>query len=1138
MRNVEVKCLLGPARSGKTRRCLDGVRKHLLDSPSGPPLLFVAPKQSTYDLERQLLADGRIPGYTRLHILSFERLARFLLRELHQAPPELLDEEGRLMVLRGLLARERDALALFRASARLTGFAQQVSETLREFQAHQISPARLRQLAQNSSPSTLAAKLHDLALLLERYIQWLADRELQDSDSLLDSVVRVLTGTSDLLPRLAVEHLWVDGFNEFSAQELQLIAALLPACNHATLTFCLDRLPNPSITWLSGWSLTARNFQSAVRALQSAPNITVVTTLISRPAHQECSENTVLRHLEESWHDPKPFPSLQTAPLSHSLRIVQCANPDGEVTLAAREILRFARAGGRFREIVVLVRDFQGYLEPLRRIFARFEIPCFIDRRESVAHHPLAELTRGALRTIASDWARADWFAALKTGLVRVSEPEIDLLENEALARGWKGAAWREPLGAKDAPNLASTLRAVQERIMPPFLDFRDSMVRAKFQPTGAELAIALRQLWDALHVLEQLEDWADQPHAETESRLPAAVHLTVWEQMNAWLENVELAFPSERLHIREWLPVLEAGLSNLTVGLVPPALDQVLAGTIDRSRDFGARLVIILGLNEGRFPAPPKRGVLLTESDRVLLEHQGILHGTAARYQLGRESFLAYLALSRARERLLLTTALEDSSGRPLNPSSFLTVLARLFPGLRVESRPERLPWQRAEHASELVEPLLTALADPTADANRPLFDLAQTPKLNPVFRQLQAAVAAQREPASLGSALATRLYGPVLRTSVSRLEHFAACPFKFFVSSGLRAEDRRLFELDVKEQGTFLHDVLSEFHNSLKHEGLRWRDISPQEARDRIGLLTQRAAKRFRDGLLHATEQARFQVRLLSGVLEDFVEVIVGWMQEQYLFEPAVVELPFGEPGSPEWNVPLSSGRTLKLRGRIDRVDVWQEPGSKRKWFVVVDYKSGHKQLDPVLIANGLQLQLLGYLNVLSKSGEWCAADFENLVPAGVFYVSLRGRYPAETNRNDAFSEPGDAKKLAYQHTGRFDAAALRLLDARTGVVKGDQFRYRLKKDGTLHSGSRDPLPTGAFRKLVRNTENVLQALGNAIYEGDMRIAPFRFRSMTACQQCDYAAICRMDPWLQSYRLLQPLTDSSPDSEDASPL
>ena len=69
---MQARFLLGPAGSGKTHRCLAEIRAELLKSPEGLPLLLLAPKQATFQLERQLLADGSLAGYTRLQILSFE----------------------------------------------------------------------------------------------------------------------------------------------------------------------------------------------------------------------------------------------------------------------------------------------------------------------------------------------------------------------------------------------------------------------------------------------------------------------------------------------------------------------------------------------------------------------------------------------------------------------------------------------------------------------------------------------------------------------------------------------------------------------------------------------------------------------------------------------------------------------------------------------------------------------------------------------------------------------------------------------------------------------------------------------------------------------------------------------------------
>src|SRR6185369_11734147 len=156
-------------------------------------------------------------------------------------------------------------------------------------------------------------------------------------------------------------------------------------------------------------------------------------------------------------------------------------------------------------------------------------------------------------------------------------------------------------------------------------------------------------------------------------------VHSTVWQGMTSLTENVELAFRDETVPIREWLPILEAAFANFSVGIIPPALDQVLVGTVDRSRDSDIKLALVLGLNETVFPALPKTGSLLTETDRAELERQNTLSSASVRLQLGRERFYAYLACTRPREQLLLTYAREDSEGGPLNPSPFVAHVQKL---------------------------------------------------------------------------------------------------------------------------------------------------------------------------------------------------------------------------------------------------------------------------------------------------------------------------------------------------------------------------------------------------------------------------------------------------------------------------
>jgi ATP-dependent helicase/nuclease subunit B len=1116
-----VRFLLGPAGSGKTFRCLAEIRAALKKNPEGAPLIFLAPKQATFQLERQLLADPSLHGYTRLHIFSFERLAQFAFEKLNVAPPEQLNDEGRVMILRALLMRHEGELKLFSKSARRPGFAQQLSQLLGELQQHQFTPAKLRALAQREDlRRELRDKLHDLALLHEAYANRLAEHELQDPDRLLDFATDALRKTFNLQPStFNLSALWLDGFAEMTPQELDLLAAILPFCENATLAFCLDEsgATEKENSWLSIWNVVGKSFQQCRQRIENLPDAKIEMEILPRnPDKTRFSQNPALQFLEKNWQPTSPnhFDKPSILNPQSSISICECANPESEAVFAAREILKLVRAGNRFRDCAVLVRNLDGYHKPLARVFRRYDIPFFLDRREPVAHHPLAELTRSALRTVAFDWPHDDWFAALKAGFCSIDENEIDRLENESLARGWRGKKWREPIRISENPGLEKSLERLRQKILPPFESFARQLAGFKNQPNGAQLAEALRELWSDLRVERQLQNRSDDSIHDSQS----TIHTTVWEQMNLWLENLELAFPNEHLPLRDWLPILEAGLSNLTVGVIPPALDQVLIGAIDRARNPDLKLALIPGVNETIFPATPAVQTILTDSDRDELQ---VPLGPDLRERLARERFYGYIACTRASEKFIATFSRHDADGKILNPSPFIAHLQNIFPALKIEEFQNEIELADARHANEIT-PFIFRMQNPElAGIGRNWPELLQIPAV----AALNASLGGLREPdaaENLSPSFVEKLFGGILRTSVSRLEEFASCPFRFFVRSGLRAEERKIFELDARERGSFQHDVLKIFHERLAAEGKRWRDLTPQEAREHIHAIAVELTENYRGGLLRDTAQTRFEARALTESLQDFVEVIVSWMHGQYAFDPAGAELDFGGEDSrvPAWEILLGDGHKLALRGRIDRIDLCRDENDGAL-AAVIDYKSSSKKLDRVLVEHGVQLQLLAYLNVLRHwKNPQAVLGVSRLVPAGVFYVNLRGEYKSGGTREEILAGAEESRRKAYRHTGRFDAGALDKLDSSNA---GDQFNYSRKKDGSLHKGSVEALPRAEFEKLLDGVEAQLRKMGEKIFSGESKVDPYRKGKQTPCEFCDYQAACRIDKWTHKYRVLR---------------
>jgi ATP-dependent helicase/nuclease subunit B len=1177
---MHVRFLLGPAGSGKTFRCLREIRAALTASPLGPPLVLLAPKQATFQLERQLLADASLAGYTRLRILSFERLAGFAFEQLRKPLPRLLAEEGRVMVLRALLAQKHAELRLFRASSRLPGFARRLSDLLREFQRHHLTPARLEKLLPQIEEQTpLGQKLHDLALLQCAYAGWLKSQKLHDADTLLSLAADELQGLARARPAkpvLRIDALWMDGFAQMTPQERRLLGALLPFCQRATLAFCLEGEPPPDLSWHSPWSLIGQTYRQ-VRAeiaavVGSEPDVEVLTR---DGTHSRFAGRPVLRHLERYWAQPVPLPCScdrkvaganvsdhaltddsprphgrsydktgETPALLSSFRVIVCPNPEAEARFAAREILRFVRdERGRFRDVAVLVRQLEPYHEPIRHVFSRYGVPFFLDRREAITHHPLAELTRFALRTIAFGWKRPDWFGALKTGLVHRDDRAIDELENEALARGWEGKTWKEPVHIADNEGLSRRLDDLRQNLVRPFLKLESALQphpgAPTIGPTGRQLADGLTEFWTALDVEGRLADWSTRTLSNAHFEIPSALHTTAWEQMQEWRDNLALAFAAEAQPLSAWLPIVEAGLSGLTVGIIPPALDQVLVGALDRSRNPDLQRVFVLGLNETVFPAPPPRPPLLTERERALLAQHGHALGPDPRVQLGHERFYGYIACTRARQRLLLTCAQRDAEGKPLNPSIFVAHLQHLFPSLKVETFATQLALADAQDASELVAPLVQAQQETTSvgiESDQRLLKLAAMPAFASVL-QKAAELAAASAAAEVSSQETEKLYGPELQVSVSALEDFAECPFKFFIRRGLRAEERLEFEIDAKEKGSFQHEVLKEFHGQLQAQGKRWRDLEPGEARERIRRLGEEQLPRFRSGLFAASAEREFTGRQLIEGLEKLMQTLVRWNRDQYGFDPHAVEIDFGlgERGLPGWRLDLDEGRALVLRGRIDRVDLCPTGQPGEALGVVIDYKSSERRIDPVKLYHGLELQLLAYLGVLRHLADpQQALGVTRLRPAGVFYVSLRGRPPSGKTRREVLSGATAVRPNPYQHLGRFDRNFLKQFDRRD-MDKGDQFKFAVNQDGQFAKRGNEAMPAQEFAQLLEAVEAHLRRIGREIFAGRVQAEPYRINAEKACDRCDYRAVCRFDPWVEPYRVLRPPPKATPNEAPA---
>ncbi|MDD2422512.1 MAG: PD-(D/E)XK nuclease family protein, partial [Heliobacteriaceae bacterium] len=888
-----LRLILGRAGTGKTRTCLTEIRQALAESPLvGSSLILLVPEQATFQMEQALVAAVETGVVIRAQVYSFRRLAWQVLQEVGGSARLPIGELGKRMVLRQLLENHRPELRVFHRAAGQPGFADTLAGILAELKLYNVATADLAlaasRLTAGPDPGLLGDKLHDLELLYQALSEFLAGRYTDPDDYLALLAERLLASTL-----LAGAVVWVDGFAGFTPQELRVLGALLTVTDQVNVTLCLapEALAGPPEPG-DPFYRTRDTYDRLCRLAREKQAVWEPAVVLPGPGPRFVAP--VLSYLEAAFF-ARPYPPF-SGPLT-GLGVYAGVNRRSEVEGVAREIIRLCRDQGyRWREIAVFLRDLEPYDDLITTVFADFGIPFFMDRKRPVRHHPLVELIRSALEAVRRDWAYEPVFRYLKTDLVPVDREAVDRLENYVLAHGIRGSRWRDDqpwvyrrrLNLERGGDKALTGEEAAELVAVNTARDQARVHLAAFHQAvkGAgdvrQLTTALYQLLLDLGVSGRIAAWSREAEAAGEIET-ARAHRQVWTGVVDLLDQLVAALGPVPVDLANYAVVVEAGLESLHLGLIPPELDQVLVGSLDRSRSPAIRAAFIPGVTDGVFPARLRDDGVFDDAERERLrEVAGLELAPGARRRLLDEVYLVYLALTRAGERCYVSYPLADPEGRALTPSPVIARLRELFPRLTVapgvalaqeeyDSPPLRclsdlVPQLRAAVTGQPVDPVWWAVYSWFAGQDG----------WRDRLRVALAGLWHRNQEPGLPGPVSRLLYGQPLKAGITRLERFQACPFAHFATYGLRLEPRPVFQLGAPDLGQFFHAALQRFGEALYRGGLDWGELTPGQCRELTGQVVAELAPRLQSEILLSSARYRYLTGRLQQTVAQAVTVL----------------------------------------------------------------------------------------------------------------------------------------------------------------------------------------------------------------------------------------------------------------------
>lgn len=1098
--------------------------------------IILVPEQATLQIQKELLLLHPSHALTNVDVLSFRRLAYRVFDELHQKELNILDDTGKTMILRKVAAQKKEELSTFSSNLSKIGFIEQLKSMVSEFYQYRVEEKKLEEvLLQLDRMPLLKMKMQNIHTVYQAFQESLTNDYIT-AEELLSVLCRV-AGQSKYLQSSTIV---LDGFTGFTPIQYQLLQVLMATARHIACVVTVGEEiypPGEGKKGMARWGSSKEDCGLFHMSYQLTERLKALAEQIScpckdtyhifvrqeerRPGMLTFLERQLFRYPMETWKKS----------CSDEISIYQAKNPSEEVTLLIGEVLRLVRENGyEYRDIGVIVGDTAIYEPAVTHQMERAGIPYFIDQKKNLIGNPLVELIRSLLAVITQSFSYDSMFAWLKNPLSGIKREDVDILENYVIALGISGKnRWQSPWNrtypgfVKEHLNKINQIRENAVKPFQYFYLFINGEEQGKKRPTKLSVRQWTEALWrflDSVHAEESLLSMADEFARNHLFHLQKEYEQAYKKVMELFDQFVSL-MGEEELNLEEFTQILEAGFSDIQVGLIPPAVDQLMIGDLMRSRMGKIKALFLLGVNDGVLPQKAAEGGLLTDQEREVLKSFSLELAPTSREESFTQKYYLYRMVTRPSQKLYLTYSSTDNQGKAIRPSYLIGLIRRMYPQLSIKVY-DRFSMGlsgigKPENSMDLLAYGMSQTRD-GADVGwwRELYRwYVQNPQYADRIRGVREGLFYGYHQEELTRKAARKLFGEKPLNSVTRLERFAACAYAHYLIYGLSLMPRVQYRLEAVDYGNIFHKSIEMFFHTMEEEKKEWTNLSVEERVEYVEKSVKKVTEDYGNTIFESSARNQYLVTRLQKMTDRTIWALAKQWQMGG-FTDSYSEVDFTPTDHLEsMELTLAEGLTMALQGRIDRIDVAEMENNV--YVKVIDYKSGNTEFDLTKIYHGLQLQLIIYLEAALALSQRRHPE-KQIIPAGIYYYNIKD--PIVETENEEEEEAGKAilKELRMNGLTNRDPQALLLLD-HTGKKRSEVIKnLETKSDGNLSSRSM-AADHGQIRSLCQFGSNKVKALGQEMMQGKIQVNPYSYQSRTPCDYCEFHSVCGFDPRVEGY-------------------
>lgn len=1066
-----------------------------------------------------------------LQVLSFPRLAWYFLKDAEEGLPTQLDDAAAAMLVAQVIEDNRTELEMFDQVNVNSGLVNDIYQSILQVDEGRLN---LEDAAKNQNLDLETKnKLHDLTIIYKDFKERIhskfstKNQAQQKMNELLRDQINLKNAS-----------FYFSDFSHFSLEELTTIKLLMLKAKNVTLAFKTkvgDYKPNAKP---GDYDYVIQD--TLKKLLDFVTRHKFNYDLENFPLNPKPNKQEVLNSV---WTGTGVAPDELT-----QVQLVKADSRYAEAYFVAHTIYQqVALANYRYQNFLILAPNLHEYETYLIPILRQNNIPFFNDLQQEMKYHPLVVLIESLQELYKHPLQTHNLLTILKTRLLIPSwyknEDEylhdVDGLENFVLAHGINHQLWHRQFTEYVSSDIIK-LDEMSDEVdkIDKLRNFIVTKVQKLFsdlkQETDSQKAITVFFTFLTDNgIADRLEKWRDQANTAGDLQL-AQQPEQLWNLLIQLLKDYLLIQPNN-FEISNFFSMLVTAFRQDNFSQIPSTLDAVNMSEMGMVQKTGYKQVFIMGATSSNLPNIQKKPAFLNADNLAqmqdsfnedsYLEDSKELNNLDQNYQFG-------LALSLASDRTFISYPVLNADNEELKPSIFYERLAR-------NNAPEMVQ----NDLPQKLEDILSFITNSDASLGYLMYLSYQFPgqEINKLIKMTEKLIPEKtknvlkaskfnNQPENIGSELAQKLYGANLNSSVSQLETYYQNSYEYFLTYGLRLHRRLENELDVIQAGNYFHETFDRLVKELGKEKLDLAKISDQE----LDALLKIVRSKMRDeGKYAQLMNDPFNNYLFGQLDRTTTKVAHNWHRnlKDTPLRAKYSELSFGlgeKVKGLDFPVPDLAGKHfVNLRGKMDRVDLAQVD-NKQVLAQVIDYKSSAKKFDLGLFYSGIAMQMVSYLDVLSKNGNFFA-DKERLSLLGAFYQTvtqqlerLNGKNVIGADLQIKQSALASKPRLLYKglinnNPDLLTEAEPLLKDSKTTpsqLYSG----IKTKKNGGFSLPKNTSFNNDEIKLLLEYDEYLIKQASHQILNGEIKLNPYRYgKSQSALTYSDYRDIFFFDAMLR---------------------